>query len=110
MSKVYVVNGEYVALANREGKVRAVSRMWRILKTFDTARKAVDYITYVNIFDALEDPTLLTFEDDWKANWIIETITHSDDQKHVHARLIPKGNKNNKHWIVELSITEMEVE
>lgn len=105
MSKVYVVTGFFRAINNETSKV--MTTLSKTLKVFDTAAKAVEYITYGNPLKLMHNFPM--YNEKWEENWAVESTDISEDQLTVWHRLNSKTGAN-KHWLVILEIHEMEVE
>ena len=105
MSKVYVVTGYFRAVSN--GASRTLTTLSKTLKAFDTAAKAVEYITYENPLKLMY--LFPMYNEKWGEDWVVDSTDISEDQLTVWHRLISKTGAN-KHWLVILEIHEMEVQ
>ena len=107
MSKVYVVTGFFRAVNVNNERVRTLTSLTKTLKVFDTAAKAVEYITYENPLKLMQNFPM--YNENWEGNWVVDSTDISEDQLTVWHRLVSKTGKP-KHWLVILEIHEMEVE
>ena len=105
MTKVYVVTGFFRAINSSTGKV--LTSLTKPLKVFETAAKAVEYITYENPLKLMSNFPM--YNENWEGNWAIDSTDISEDQLTVWHRLVSKTGAP-KHWLVILEIHEMEVE
>ena len=105
MSKVYVVTGIFKAVNNETYK--AIMTLSKTLKVFDTAAKAVEYITYENPLKLMN--IFPMYNEKWEEDWVVDSTDISVDQLIVWHRLV-RGDDAPKHWLIILEIHEMEVE
>lgn len=105
MSKVYVVTGFFRAVNNKSSVL--LTTLSKTIKAFDTAAKAVEYITYENPLKLMY--LFPMYNENWGEDWVVDSTDISDDQLTVWHRLNSKTGAN-KHWMVILDIHEMEVE